>query len=163
MRVFICLSIFNVQLHSWTTCRPTYFSQTNCLKASQGRSQHGAKGQLPPTPDFSLAPAPSSRRVCPDHGCSLAMGQLPLMITNMPILLTSQIMQISQFVQQQIYSIKQVCTSICTSTVVDLVYCIIYLLTSRGVACMGWDTSDTCLLKIQKGHRHLGPAKCFDT
>ena len=55
----------------------------------QGRSQHGARGQLPPSPDFSSAPPD---RLCPDHGRSLAMGQLPLKITSIPKSLTSSIL-----------------------------------------------------------------------
>ena len=81
----------------------------------------GQKDNCFPLPDFSAPPD----GFYPDHGCSLAMGQLPLKIT-MPVSLTSHIMQL-------------VCT------VVDLFYYEIYLL--AGLQRAGKNHVPLCLPK----------------
>ena len=124
----------------------------------QGRSQHGARGQLPPPPPRFQCVPPDG--FCSDHGRSLAMKQLPLKITITPISLTSHIMQISQFVQQQIYFIKIVC-KLCT--ILDLLYCNIYLLTGRSVLGRARAPLPSQGPRGHQGHRNRKPAKCFDT
>ena len=60
---------------------------------SQGRSQHGARGNSPP-PRFQF---------CPDHGRSQALGQFPFKITIMPVSLISQSHYADQLVCTVVY------------------------------------------------------------
>ena len=116
----------------------------------------GQGGKLP-LPQISVLPQIGSAPIT----IVSWLKQLPLKITIMPISLTNHIMQISQFVQQQNYLIK-----LEYSTIVDLFYCKIYLLT--GAQRPGWEHVPLCPPKAlggweHYGHRNRRPDKCFYT
>ena len=118
---------------------PTWNDIVNCV---QGGSQHGARRQLPPLQ------------------CSPEMGSAPIMAVAW---LWGYCL--SRLLLCQSHSPVTVCRSLVVCTVVDLFYCKIYLLAGarrakgRTRAALpsqspSWGTM---------GHRHRGPAKCFDT
>ena len=88
---------------------------------TQGRSQHGARGNFPPPPpDFTVAPF--------KMGSAITASRLLLCQSHSPVTLCKSLVWI---VVDLFFQACMVCE------VVDLFYCKIYLRTSSGVACEG--------------------------